>query len=456
MTGGPVSACGDSGWRDAALKPPYRHGLQILLVLALLLLVVQGFGNLGAVNDFSVYYRAAHAVRNGQCAYDGEIPGWALPYVYPPVLSAILTPLSYLPEGAAFAVWTVVNLASLIGCLFVVRRLLFFHPDPVPLVIGSLFLAFPFFAAAFRSGQVDLILFWLMLLALSPGEGERPVRSGLAMGSAIAIKLYPAGAMLGWLVGRKWKRIAAVAAISVVISLLVPAVFLGPQQATQEIGRFWTEVTPQLAGWKEAPAWYGFRSHHAYALPSAMYRWFSAESAGSLRPETAPVQILALDAGPFWLITGVAAAFWLLLAVIGLWKVERAGKGQYPPKRLLQAALVMGLIPILGPVSLKPSFITLLPVYAALFAAPAATPVLQRISWGLAAIAVTLHLFPSREILGWDFAHWLEGHSDVLVGAMLLFLALWLRTIGLGRAGPRPLSPGSRAESPRPAASGAT
>ncbi len=411
---------------------------------------------MGAVSDFSVYYRAAHAERSGQCAYDVAIPGWALPYVYPPVLSAILAPLSYLPEGAAFAVWTAANLAALIGCLLLVRRLLFFHPDPTPLVIGSLFLVFPFYAATFRSGQVDLMLFLLMLLALSPGGGERPARSGLAMGSAIAIKLYPAGAMLGWLVGKRWKQIAVVIAIAVVISLLVPVVFLGPHRAAQEIGRFWTEVTPQLVGWKGAPGWYGYRSHHAYALPSAMYRWFSAESAASLRPETAPVQILALGAGPFWLITGVVAAFWVLLAAVGLWKVERAGKGQYPPKHLLQAALVMGLLPILGPVSLKASFVTLLPVYAALFAVPAATPVLQRISWGLAGIAVILHLFPGREVFGWNFAHWLEGHSDILVGAMLLFLALWLRTVGLGRAGRRPLSPESRAESSQPAPPGPT
>ncbi len=414
------------------MRTKYRRVLLAVFWLALAYMAFEGVKKLGEVTDFSVYYRAADAVRNGSSAYESEIPGRpTLPYVYPPVLSSLLLPLTFLGEPTAQGIWTVVNLAALLGCLFLVRRLVFFHADPVPLVIASFLLVFPFFRSTIRSGQIDLILFWMMLLPLCPGEGKRPFRSGLSLGTAIAIKMYPAGAMLGWFVGRKWKRIGSVMAVTVILSLLVPVVFLGPGTAMREIGIFWTELTPQLAGWKEAPDWYGYRTHHAYALPSAMYRWFSADSVDSLRPGTPPVQIVSLGTTAFWSLTALATGFWVLLAAVGLRRVERVKRRPFPEKHLLQAALVMGLIPIVGPMSLKPSFITLLPVYAALFAVPGATRALHLGSWFLAGAAITLHLFPFRPVFGVEFAQWLEGHSDILVGNLLLFFALWLRTVRL-------------------------
>jgi hypothetical protein len=294
----------------------------------------------------------------------------------------------------------------------------------------------PFYRATLRSGQIDLILFWLMLLPFCPFPGRPLWRSDLPLGTAIAIKLYPAAAMLHWLVGRNWKRIGCVVAVTVVVTLLVPSVFIGPGQAVGEITYFWTDLTPRLAGWKDAPDWYGYRTHHSHSLPSALYRWTSERSDVSLRPGTAGVRFLSLGATSFWILNLLAAGFWIAMACHGLRKVQQAGEGGLPQRHLLQAALVMGLIPILGPVSLKPSFITLLPVLTALLAVPAGSPYLQRTSWVLAGSGLVLFLFPFRLLFGHGVAHWLEGHSDILIGTMLLYLALWLRAVRLGiRAG---------------------
>lgn len=415
------------------------RAIHVLLLLGLLYLGVEGFRKSGEVHDFTVYYRAAAAVRDGLSAYDRDTPRFpTLPYVYPPVLSSILVPLTLLPERVADWIWTCANLAALIGCLFLVRRLLLFHPDPEPIVIASFFLVFPFLRSSLRSGQIDMILFWLMLLAICPRKGNWLLRSGVPLGAAIAIKLYPAGAMLGWLVGRKWKKVGAVLLVTVIISLLIPVVILGPGNGLRETADFWTDLTPQLAGWKEAPAWYGYRTHHSQSISSALYRWTSADSAVSLRKSTPSVLILPLGDTSRWVLTFLAAGFWIALACVGLWKVEKAGKRPFPEKHLLQAGLVMGLIPILGPVSLKPSFITLLPVVAALFAVPGSTRLLSRVSWGLAVPGLILYLFPFRFLFGRDFSHWMEGHSDILIGTMLLFLALFLRAVRLepGREAP--------------------
>jgi hypothetical protein len=407
----------------------FRTVLVFLLLLLLVYLAVEGFSKADRVNDFVVYYRAAEAVRDGFSAYDSEISGRpTLPYVYPPVLSSLLLPLAYLPQAVASAIWTVANLAALLGCLLVVRRLLSFHPDPVPIVILSLFLVFPFYRSLFRSGQIDLILFLFMLLPFCPMRGSRLWKSDLPLATAIAIKMYPAGAMLHWFVERNWKRIGSVAAVTVVVSLLVPSIFLGPSAAIREIGVFWTELTPQLAGMKDAPDWYGYRTHHSQSLFSALYRWTSPDAVASMRPGTPPVQLVSLGPAAFWVLIFLSVAGWTGLACFGLWKLEQRGR-EFPEKRLLQSGLVMGLIPILGPVTLKPSFITLLPVVAALLAVPGRTARVQKVSWILAAAGITLFLFPFRALFGLQVAHWLEGHSDILIGNMLLFLALWVRVI---------------------------
>ena len=54
---------------------------------------------------------------------------------------------------------------------------------------------------------------------------------------------------------------------------------------------------------------------------------------------------------------------------------------------------------------------------------------LNRISWGLAITGLFLYLFPFRLLFGRDFSHWMEAHSDILIGTMLLFLALFLRVV---------------------------
>ena len=89
------------------MRTKYRRVLLAVFWLALAYLAFEGVKKLGEVTDFSVYYRAADAVRNGSSAYESEIPGRpTLPYVYPPVLSSLLLPLTFLGEATAQGIWT--------------------------------------------------------------------------------------------------------------------------------------------------------------------------------------------------------------------------------------------------------------------------------------------------------------------------------------------------------------
>jgi alpha-1,2-mannosyltransferase len=57
--------------------------------------------------DFSIFFRAAHAVTEGQSPY--SVPG----YVYPPLVAIVLAPFSHLAEITVFHVWLFLSLAGI-------------------------------------------------------------------------------------------------------------------------------------------------------------------------------------------------------------------------------------------------------------------------------------------------------------------------------------------------------
>src|SRR5258705_12706413 len=85
---------------------------RIVLSLIALAIVLSGFyfakqsGDDSAVysNDFNVFYHAAGEVLGGRDPYQRSLGEWT-PYLYPPLLAILLTPLAVLPLPVAAYVW---------------------------------------------------------------------------------------------------------------------------------------------------------------------------------------------------------------------------------------------------------------------------------------------------------------------------------------------------------------
>lgn len=396
-----------------------RKPFFILVGLILFYLAFEGFQRTGEPNDFTVYYRAAGTIRGDLSPYEIQLvpENIRLNYVYPPLLASALVPLTFFPAGVADQIWTALNLAALIGCLLLLQRLLYFHDSNLRVLAISTFAVLPFLRTTMRSGQVSIFLLFLILLALRQTKEKGTLLPCIPMGMAIGLKLYPAGAMLIWLFQERWKWIGVSLIFALSLSLLIPAMALGPTAGVHANLSFWNDLVPRSMGWKDAPDWFGYRSRHSYSIPSALYRWTSK----------LPAPIIPLKDSHRWVLTCLILGSWIALAWVGLKKLERVRPRPFPEERLLQLGLVVGLLPILGPISLKAGFIALLPVYAVLFAVPGRSPSRTRISWGLAGICLFLHLFPFRLVVGRQFTYELEAHSIILVGACCLYLAQWLR-----------------------------
>ena len=207
--------------------------------------------------DFNTYYVAAEALRfNHQAniysvptlthiaSAHGACPSLSIPgYLYPPLLAAALEPLTLLPCTSASTLWVLLNAAlwaaaTIMLALTVARR----WPrrrrlDAFTLVSLLSLGCWQAFDGMFL-GQIHLLLFFGIALALWLHDHQHPWLAGAALGAITIVKIVPI-VLVGYYLLRGRLRIVAGAALTgtalVVLMLLtsspatvgysIPAVF---------------------------------------------------------------------------------------------------------------------------------------------------------------------------------------------------------------------------------------
>jgi len=211
-----------------------RHSPIRLIAAFLLLLAVLVFGVASVWShhppDLSALYMAGHLYATGQ--YDlvyaapagffgGTPPEWiariagagfthdmVLPYVYPPLWSALLAPLTEIIGPAAFFRAGAILMAGLIGgSVLLAWRMARAFAVPLwawiliscPILATSAMVQMALFQL-----QPHIIVVFLMLLAFERHGAGHFAAAGIALGLAIALKLSPAPLILIFLVNRDW------------------------------------------------------------------------------------------------------------------------------------------------------------------------------------------------------------------------------------------------------------
>jgi hypothetical protein len=188
--------------------------------------------------DFHDYYFSAASIRHGKSIYDHgamvalaheEVGTSGLPVlVYPPLLSALFVPLTFLPYATARIVWLASNEVLLAAAIAACARICAERGARRP---GRLFCAtfFLLAAAAFEpaidhdwQGQSNTLVMALSAWALHEHLKRRPsdVGTGALLAPAFLLKLFP-GIFVPYLVLRgRWRAAVWTAAASVAITLL--------------------------------------------------------------------------------------------------------------------------------------------------------------------------------------------------------------------------------------------
>ncbi|NIN63629.1 MAG: DUF2029 domain-containing protein [Anaerolineae bacterium] len=211
-----------------------------------------GSGTVGGI-DFKAYYIAADMLRTRRDFYDvelqtDEVLARGLPlnesfYIYPPLLAMVFLPLTAVSIQTAAQLWFFFNLVLYGVALVLICRSLelsrFTRMLPLLWILAFLF---PPVLFNLHKGQVNIVVLLLLALTYCLYRRGLDAAAGVALGSAVMIKVIPVFLLLYFV----WKRrvvlsLAALATIVVIGVLGLLIVGVGPHAT------YLTEVMPSLA-----------------------------------------------------------------------------------------------------------------------------------------------------------------------------------------------------------------
>ena len=359
-------------------------------------------------NDFNVFYFASREMIAGRTPYEHSLGAWT-PYLYPPLLAEILSPVAVLPLPVAAYIWFLINTASLIaaaamcGSLSAQRS----AKDPLPELTDETqrervaFLASAvgvvvvsrFALDNLAMGQVNLVTTALSVAHLYFFTKQKRVASAAALALAVSIKLTPAILIFFHVARGRLKYAAACAALSAALVLVGFAPF--GAQAGSAFETFFDRTVRNGQGYDLA-----FEGNQSLRGFDARSRHESDDDAR--RPGS-----------PITLIVSLAL---LAIAIVA---------ARRSPEESAAAALFFALAPLISPLSWKSHFVVMLLPAAVLAREALRSNRLGRIA-ALAVLSIAFLLFnaTSPSLMGVAAAGWMENHSLIMTGAVLMFFAV--------------------------------
>ncbi len=176
-----------------------------------------------ALQDFSVYTTAAQDIKNFRNPYTNPSNN----YVYPPSSFFMLLPLMLLPYEIALGIWNILSVTALFFSLFFFlrsgnARQSFFK--------AFLFLTFALFAFPIKfnlgMGQVNTFVLFFVILSVFFSGKSKDTLSGVFLGLAAAIKIFPLFFLIIFIQQKKWRSVITCMLTFLTLNLL-PVLFWG-------------------------------------------------------------------------------------------------------------------------------------------------------------------------------------------------------------------------------------
>lgn len=181
-------------------------------------LILEGHG--GLIFDFHALGRVEAAL-----TFPHTMKHGVLPYIYPPYFALALAPLSVLSFGAAYLVWSILNLALLSWVLAALRRYMHItRPESLLLWIATLSFL-PVFMALVQ-GQVSILLLALVTISFLAARCRRDTVAGAALAVASIKPTYILPLLFVFLLRRRWRCLTSFAGTAFALAA-VPLPLLG-------------------------------------------------------------------------------------------------------------------------------------------------------------------------------------------------------------------------------------
>ncbi len=200
----------------------------------------------GQEEDFQAYWAAVTAIHHHLFLYSSsrhEVFSSLTGFTYPPFAALIFAPLGLLNHHWAQIVFLWIDLACAVASCIILMQTVF-PPFRGRLPIGIL-IALTWLPITYNAyhGQVNTLIFLLVVLGFREYRNGRSVRSAIWIALAAGIKVSPALLLILFLLRREWKALACGIA-SGIGTLLLGIAALGWKPTY-----FWfTKLLPELSG----------------------------------------------------------------------------------------------------------------------------------------------------------------------------------------------------------------
>ena len=181
-------------------------------------------------NVFRIFASASRIMLAGANPYEAHPAQYLDFFRYSPAFAIAFAPFALAPEWLGLAAW---NLVNALGLYWVINRLL-----PRTQAQLVLFLVLGDLARTMQSCQSNGLVTALMIAAFLAYSGDRLWRGAFAVAAGAAIKIFPAGAILFALLGRRRRRALILAAGAGAALLVAPALLVGPEQLLLQYARW--------------------------------------------------------------------------------------------------------------------------------------------------------------------------------------------------------------------------
>ena len=386
---------------------PTTHARRTALWLVLLFFIA--FVAINTVNaarkggDFQVLLEAGRRVLSGEPLYTSSRPGPVL--TWPPFMGLFFVPLAALDSWspvAARLLWYAIGLLCVwFGTRFWARAYLGEEADgslagQQRVILPLLCVIFPL-QTNFEHQNVNPLLLLLLGGSALAASRARETRGGVLLGTAVALKAFPA-LLIPYFVYRRLWRAAAIAVATAVVLTLLPLMRYGSRGAAQFAA--WVDISS--GDW---PA----RSNNQ-SLIAAVNRVVS----GFDNPDA----VISGDG----LTIAIAASVGVVLVVLFVASTRSLTRDSHVIAREL--AMVTALAVLLSPVAWDHYWVLLLPAFLVANEETRGHPRARAVFWIAAFLATAL----TPVTLGRTLFLWIRERSPQTLAALVVFVLLIVLT----------------------------
>lgn len=189
---------------------------------------------LDASLDIDVYWEAATRMRAGGDALyakSSDAKNSVGVFIYPPFFAALFAPLTWLPRGAGYVVWCVIQVGLVFGGLWFAARLALaaFDRDRWGAMTLMLMATFGAQWMTLVEGQVNMLLVLFIAAGLFATLRGREVSGGFLLACAAHLKVLPV-ILLPYLLIRKQFKAAGAMVGGLVLLVLLPCLWTVPNK----------------------------------------------------------------------------------------------------------------------------------------------------------------------------------------------------------------------------------